>query len=221
MHSELNLRQRTTSPSGRVYNARLDLFLCFVCSASNGCIFRAKYHSRRHILREKYNSPTSDDLLLLVPAPAIWRRSRLDRSRLTISQARLPLARAEARNWLAWGPLKARQRCADISARTVQRLRSDAFRRRLVRGISSQLRGGPLVRCTSASAMKQRTWTHDFKQTNPKSQTQGRREPRVALLLLPLSYVGDRSEYLRGTLSGAGPGSLALSVYSRAFGGAV
>lgn len=59
---------------------------------------------------------------------------------------------------LAWGRLKTRQRCADRGARTVQRLRSDVSRRRLVRGITSQLRGGFNSRCTSASAMKQRTW---------------------------------------------------------------
>lgn len=57
----------------------------------------------------------------------------------------------------------------NLGARTVQRLRSDAIRRRLVRGISSQLRGGPLVRCTSASAMKQWTWTHDIKQPHTNS----------------------------------------------------
>jgi len=57
----------------------------------------------------------------------------------------------------------------NLGARTVQRLRSDAIRRRLVRGISSQLRGGPLVRCTSASAMKQWTWTHEIKQPHTNS----------------------------------------------------
>lgn len=45
-------------------------------------------------------------------------------------------------------------------------------------------------RCTSASAMKQRTWSRE-KQPNTKTQTQGRRDPGVAMLLLRAAHVGD------------------------------
>lgn len=58
-----------------------------------------------------------------------------------------------------------------IGARTVQRLRSDVDLRRLVRGTSSQLRGGRFHgHCTSASAMKQWTWTYAIKKQTEESE---------------------------------------------------
>ena len=78
-----------------------------------------------------------------------------------------------------------------IGARTVQRLRSDVDLSRLVRGTSSQLRGGRFHgHCTSASAMKQRTWTRAIKKHTQEAENKGRPATRLALLLLPDADVG-------------------------------
>jgi hypothetical protein len=76
-------------------------------------------------------------------------------------------------------------------ARTVQRLRSDVDLRRLVRGTSSQLRGGRFHgHCTSASAMKQWTWTHAIKKQTEESEKKGRPATRLALLPLHAGRCG-------------------------------
>lgn len=78
-----------------------------------------------------------------------------------------------------------------IGARTVQRLRSDVDLRRLVRGTSSQLRGGRFHgHCTSASAMKQWTWTHAIKKQTEESEKKGRPATRLALLPLHAGRCG-------------------------------
>lgn len=49
---------------------------------------------------------------------------------------------AEARHLACLGLVEGPSAVRKYCARTVKRLRSDAYRRRLVRGMSSQLRGG-------------------------------------------------------------------------------
>lgn len=64
--------------------------------------------------------------------------------------------------------------------------------RRLVRGTSSQLRGDRFPgHCTSASAMKQRTWNHAFKKHAQEPEKASRRATGLALLLLPTTDVGN------------------------------
>lgn len=104
-----------------------------------------------------------------------------------------------------------------IGARTVQRLRSDVDLRRLVRGFSSQLRNGRFHgHCTSASAMKQRTWTRAIKKHTQEAENKGRPATRLALLLLPDADVGRQPQKIHRalwTFTGSGK---AVSMHCRA-----
>ena len=70
--------------------------------------------------------------------------------------------------------------------------------------------------CTSASEMKQRTWTHDFKKQTQETQTTGGPATRWSLFLLPIPDVGFQARGIHRALWDFTWAGKAVSMHCRA-----